>query len=104
MPEDESRTLNEAKSTGQAATTSAGTIRFMDKKSGIETKDYYHGYVVINFIKQDIPCFSRLLPAEDMVSLLKENGDFCVRTTEIISGSDRAVSSYIMINNMRYAS
>ncbi|KAI1732759.1 protein tyrosine kinase domain-containing protein [Ditylenchus destructor] len=35
--------------------------------------DYYHG----------------LLPAEDMQSLLKENGDFCVRTTEIVSGSDR---------------
>ncbi|TKR77303.1 hypothetical protein L596_018300 [Steinernema carpocapsae] len=39
----------------------------------IEEQDYYHG----------------LLPREDVVALLRSSGDFLVRTTEMVSGSNR---------------
>ena len=37
-------------------------------------------------------CFYSLLPSEDVRHLLTQNGDYCVRTTEIKAGDDRQVS------------
>uniref|UniRef100_A0A915D5X2 SH2 domain-containing protein n=1 Tax=Ditylenchus dipsaci TaxID=166011 RepID=A0A915D5X2_9BILA len=79
------RILEEVQSNGQAIATEFGTVQFVDKKKGIEAKDYYHG----------------LLPSEDMRHLLTQNGDYCVRTTEIksevlvrdVAGQDSSLSS-----------
>lgn len=63
--------------------TPAGTIRFHSEKRGVEAKPYYHG----------------LLPREDILLLLRQNGDYILRTTEFKTGGDRRVSARIIFQN-----
>lgn len=66
LPQPTSRILTEAQKTGRAKPTANGTVRFVSRKEdGIESRIFYHG----------------LLPREDISRLLRQNGDFLLRTT-----------------------